>query len=112
MACVAIELVIALLLLWAILGHWRTHEGLGHIQREHRALMVQFHEMISDLDRAARAPAPVSPTSLQHRVDEAIARAPEIGDASELARLTGVSLHVARTVMAFHGKRRRMASRH
>ena len=109
--CVATELVIALLLLWAIARHWRTHEHMGLLQREHRALMVQFREMIRDLDAAARAPVASTQAPMHMRVEEAIARAPETSDAQQLARATGISLQVARTVLAFHGKRRRTSVR-
>jgi len=95
----------------AMLRQGRAHEGLMVLQQEHRALMMQFHEMIADIDRAARAPSALPHGPLQVRVEEAIARAPDMVDAQELARLSGVSLNVARTVMAFHGKRRRTASR-
>lgn len=100
------------ILFWTMLHHARMHEALHVLQREQRALLNQFHELIVDLDRAARAPSAPAQGHLQARVDDAIMRAPDTVDAQELSRLSGVSLNVARTVMAFHGKRRRAASRH
>ena len=107
-----VQLLTLVLLLLAMVRHGRAQQGLEMVQRDHRALLLQFHEMVSDLDRAARTPAAAPQGPLQARVEEAIARAPHISDPQELARLSGVSLNVARAVMAFHGKRRRMASRH
>ena len=107
-----VQLLTLILLLMAMWRQGRAQAALDMVQQEHRALLLHFHEMISDLDRAARAPSAPPQGPLQVRVEDAIARAPDMVDAQELARLSGVSLNVARTVMAFHGKRRRMASRH
>lgn len=107
-----VQLLTLVMLLVAMWRQGRTTDEMDQVQRAHRALLLHFHEMVSDLDRAARSPAAPPQGPLQVRVEEAIARAPEMVDAQELARLSGVSLNVARTVMAFHGKRRRLPSRH
>ncbi len=87
----------------------RVVTDMDRLRTDHHAMLVLFHEFIGDLDRAARqdsnVAAPVAPVTheLRHAVEQAIALAPEVRDPALLSRRTGVSLSVARAVIAFHG---------